>query len=316
MRRLSAALALALLVVPRPSAQSVFRGSTTGVEVDVRVRDKGRPVTSLTAADFELRDNGVLQRIADESLADLPVDVTLVLDSSGSVEGISEEMTRARREFTRLLRDDDRLRVLTIDTVPGGTPDFRSPSQALTSPIEPQAQGGTSSVYDTLAIALVHTPDVGRRGMVIVFTDGIDNRSAIDARRLIEVARVSENVLYFVSTTPTPGHAARLAEPVILPGADGLAALKRASDETGGRLVSGGTLGTSLVPFFRDALDDFRTRYVLRYSPKGVDAIGWHALEVKLRATPWLRSASAFGLRGISRYKVCDQCLEGSPREC
>jgi VWFA-related protein len=298
MRGLLAAIALTWLVVPRPSAQSVFRSSTTGVEVDVRVRDKGRPVASLTLADFELRDNGVLQRIDDVSIADLPVDVTLVLDSSGSVEGISEEMTRARRDFTRLLRDDDRLRVLTIDTVPGGAPDFRSPSQALRSAIDPQTQGGTSSVYDTLAIALVHTPEVGRRGMVIVFTDGIDNRSAIDARRLIEVARVSENVLYFVSTTPTPGHAARLAEPVILPGADGLAALKRASDDTGGRLVSGGTLGKSLVPFFRDALDDFRTRYVLRYSPRGVDATGWHALEVKLRATPWYEVRARSGYAG------------------
>jgi hypothetical protein len=135
--------------------------------------------------------------------------------------------------------------------------------------------------------------------MVIVFTDGIDNRSAIDARRLIEVARVSENVLYFVSTTPTPGKVvARLPEPVILPLADGLAALKRASDDTGGRLVAGGTLGKSLVPFFRDALDDFRTRYVLRYTPKGVSAPGWHALDVKLRATPWYEVRARSGYSG------------------
>jgi 2-methylcitrate dehydratase PrpD len=40
-----------------PAAQSVFRTSTTGVEVDVRVRDKGRPVPSLGLEDFELRDN-------------------------------------------------------------------------------------------------------------------------------------------------------------------------------------------------------------------------------------------------------------------
>ena len=44
----AAALAVVLLLAPRPGAQQpVFRSLTTGVEVDVRVRDKGRPVTSL-----------------------------------------------------------------------------------------------------------------------------------------------------------------------------------------------------------------------------------------------------------------------------
>lgn len=294
--------AIALVAVPlslRSPQQPVFRSAATAVEVDVRVRDKDRPVTSLTISDFEVRDNGVVQHVDEVSVADLPVDVTLVLDSSGSAESINAEMTRAKRDFIKLLRGEDRLRVLTIDTVPGGAAAFQSPSQALASPLDPQAQGGTSSVYDTLAIALVHTPPLGRRGMVVVFTDGIDNRSAIDARRLIEVARVSENVLYFVSTTASSGNMIpRLAEPVILPAMNGLAALKRASDETGGRLVAGGTLGKSLVPFFRDALDDFRARYVLRYSPRGVEPAGWHTLEVKLRATPWYEVRSRSGYAG------------------
>jgi hypothetical protein len=34
---------------------------------------------------------------------------------------------------------------------------------------------------------------------------------------------------------------------------------------------------------FLDVLQDIRSRYVLSYTPRGVDTAGWHQIEVKLR---------------------------------
>ncbi len=64
--------ALAVLAPSRPSAQSghsspdgqSFTAATTAILVDVVVRDrKGRPVTDLTGADFEVAEDGVLQKV-------------------------------------------------------------------------------------------------------------------------------------------------------------------------------------------------------------------------------------------------------------
>src|SRR5262245_36410682 len=44
-----------------PQTQSRFSSRTLGVRVDVLVTEGNHPVGGLTAADFELRDNGVAQ---------------------------------------------------------------------------------------------------------------------------------------------------------------------------------------------------------------------------------------------------------------
>ena len=64
-----------------------IRVGVEGVRVDVLVTDRNAPVQGLTAADFEVRDNGVLQKIHTASIDDDPIDTLLVLDTSVSVEG-------------------------------------------------------------------------------------------------------------------------------------------------------------------------------------------------------------------------------------
>ena len=59
---------LAAQTAPRGAPQS-YQSQVTAVLVDVVVRDKkGRPVTDLTAEDFELREDGALQKIGSFSL--------------------------------------------------------------------------------------------------------------------------------------------------------------------------------------------------------------------------------------------------------
>ena len=61
--------------------QAAFRLETNAVVIDVSVRDGGRRnVTGLTAADFELRDAGMPQKIRLVSTEQVPLDVTLLVD--------------------------------------------------------------------------------------------------------------------------------------------------------------------------------------------------------------------------------------------
>src|SRR5919112_32731 len=102
-----AAVTLAAIVVasaaPRgqapPPQQPVFRTGADVVSVDASVQRDRRPLTGLTAADFELLDNGVPQEISDVTYEKLPIDVTLLLDVSASVTGpILDELRRALRQ--------------------------------------------------------------------------------------------------------------------------------------------------------------------------------------------------------------------------
>ena len=78
-------LVCSLLVAIASTAASLdqtFRSRAEGVRVDVLVMQNGHPVRDLRAADFELRDEGVPQKIALADVDKIPLNVVLVLDSS------------------------------------------------------------------------------------------------------------------------------------------------------------------------------------------------------------------------------------------
>jgi hypothetical protein len=52
----------------------VFRSSAEGIGVHVSVRDRNRPVGGLTAADFDVLDNGVRQTITAAAIESVPID--------------------------------------------------------------------------------------------------------------------------------------------------------------------------------------------------------------------------------------------------
>ena len=97
------ALLTAALVAGAAGAQDLqptFRARTELVRVDVLVTDGGAPVPGLTAADFELRDNGVGQRVTAAGAVEA-VQLGVVLDVSGSMTG--ERLAIARKATTDLL---------------------------------------------------------------------------------------------------------------------------------------------------------------------------------------------------------------------
>src|SRR5262245_57951174 len=110
------ALGLALSGVLLHAQQPVFRSSVDSVVVDVAVLSDGRPVVDLTASDFAIEDNGVAQVVADLSRETLPIDVTFVIDVSGSVAGpMLAALARAIDGVQKRLRPDDRARLVTFN---------------------------------------------------------------------------------------------------------------------------------------------------------------------------------------------------------
>lgn len=270
--------------------QATFRSATDVITVDVSVRRGNVPVAGLTSADFVVTDNGVRQNVEAVSLAAMPVNVTVLLDTSSSVAGAIESLKSQIREAAALLGDDDRLRLLVFAA--DGQQIFPMQSPRADLKLDAVRAGGTgTSLYDAVAMALIRTRAPDRGELVVAFTDGIDTTSAMDVKRLTEVARRSEAVLHAciirmpellrlcMGTGRGRGGGRGGEEP--MPWLCDPAGLAAIAETTGGRLYTLSP-GRHIPEGLRQALEDFHTSYTLRYVLAGVARPGWHDIVVKL----------------------------------
>jgi VWFA-related protein len=264
--------ATTLVVRAQQEPPPVFRSIVNSVEVDVSVRERGRPALNLAARDFELRDNGVVQTILDVSQEALPIEATLVVDLSGSVQGaLLTQLVRAVQEVQRQLRPTDRARLVTFnqrvrETVADDT------HRAISAITEVVPQGQTS-LFDALVLSFIAPPSPSYRQMALVFTDGQDTMSFLEAPAVLDVARRSNLAVFTIAVSDgmmrTPFAAAHES------------LFKELAEETGGFLVVL-QRDQELSGAFVRAMEQFRTSYVLRYQATGVKRDGWHDLGVRV----------------------------------
>lgn len=264
------ALALCVAAVMHLHGQQVFRAEARVVIVDVRVLDRGRPVPGLTRDDFQVFDQGLPQTISELSPEQLPMDVTLLLDTSGSTSSVLDAFRAQADRIAGLVRDEDRLRVVAFagavrDLVPLGP---RGPL-ALDGPLP----AGETALFDALVHTLYRRVDPGRRHLVVAFTDGKDTSSLAGAITVNRLARRSEAALHVVlsGVSMTPDQALPLDWRL----------LTEASDVTGGALFLPQAFG-SAPDALADVISTFRNSYMLRYTPSNRSTDSWHDIAVRL----------------------------------
>ena len=279
---LPAVVALAMLaagVVRTQQAQ--FKSGVDLVRVDVLVTEDGKPVRGLTRSDFELRDNGQLQDVDAVYGEDQPLDVVLLLDVSGSLQGVAlDSLKRAALGAVDGLRPDDRVRLLAFshrifvaDATAGDT-------AAVQSAILRLDAGGSTALCDALYATLAMTLGSPRRTVALLFSDGRDNRSWLSAQAVTQVARESDVVVYAIAFKPE-WRSSEMSASTITSEPD-RAFLGMLSGSTGGRLVWEHE-SRRLPTLFEDLLEEMRGRYLLTYYPKRAGGSGWHKIAVQLK---------------------------------
>lgn len=271
-----------------------FKTSAEAVRVDVLVKDGTRPVTDLTAADFELRDRGVVQRIEAVALEDVPLSVMVALDTSDSLQGRPlEDLRGAALAAAGLLRPEDRVALLTFTHRLWLRVPWTSDRTRLGAVLRDVDAGGATGLHDVAYAALTMKDDSPGRAMVLLFSDGHDTASWLPGPYVLDTARRSEAVVYTVGLSSggrrIPGYRldfrSGVQPPVPTVAASALAQdfLHALAEQTGGEFLAV-THSESLRETFVTVVNEFRTRYLLTYTPQGVDAGGWHPLEVRLKA--------------------------------
>lgn len=281
-RILAVVLALRSVGAP-PIGVQVFRTSTEAVRVSVLVSDGRRPIANLQADDFDLRDNGIPQKLTAITSPEAALDVTLILDASGSLAGFPlEQLKAAALDVVTGLQSGDRIGLVafadTVRTLVSPTSDV----QSVRSAIQAVDSGGNTALLDALYAAFRFQDKAVNHPVLFLLSDGRDNRSWLSGEQVLRVASESEGVLYAVTVDlPMPQKAGDdLVELVRTKTGRGL--LRSLATATGGRLVTeDGSRG--LTAALIELLDEARSRYVLMYTPQGVSREGWHQLDVRLR---------------------------------
>jgi VWFA-related protein len=288
-RHLAALAAVLLAVVPGGSAQQTFRSGVDIVRVDALVTDGRTPIAGLTSADFELRDNGVPQTIDSATLESLPLSVILVLDTSGSVAGSKMSHLRDAVDLVvKGLHAGDRAALVTFShRVWLRTPLMSDVNNLRAMLASTEAMGGTAlhdAVYTALAISDVQDS----RPLLVVFSDGLDNMSWMSAPVVEQAALRANAVVYgvVVAANTTLRSVRSGGRYTLQPHAEyasgQTAFLDAAAAASGGRVLRADTIG-NLPDAFDTVMREFRTRYVITYSPRRVDTPGWHRLELRVK---------------------------------
>jgi Ca-activated chloride channel homolog len=270
-----------------------FRSGTIGVRVDVLVTRGQELVRGLNAGDFELRDEGVPQRVSEIEVEQIPLNLILAFDTSGSVAGERmHSLVQAGKALLERLRPDDRVALLSFATRVRLLAPLTPSRQQIQGAFTTLAAKGATSLRDAAFSALALRESDPGRTLVLIFSDGADTASWLHASAVIEAAKRTDAVVYAVAiteqryvytmTSPAGAGRAAITQSRVIAVEEAGKFLGHLTEETGGRVLFANS-NKDLRATLTQTLSEFRDRYVLSYTPTGVSPTGWHRLEVKLK---------------------------------
>jgi Ca-activated chloride channel homolog len=280
---LLAALGAAASAPAQQSPPPVFSVEAEAVNVTVTVRDeKGKLVTDLTRADFEVFEEGRLQKVhvfarafepgQDETLA---LDLGLLLDTSTSMlqelklsqqaaARFLETVPRARELFTIFF--DEEIRLSRYDS---------ENQQGLFDRIHAAKGGGNTALYDAIAVYLSRVQDASGRKVLVIFSDGQDSKSSLNLDEVLRLLRAGSVTVYSIGFMGgfRPGSPDALKS---------RAFLQQVSDLTGGQVFTP-QKSADLAEIYRKIIEELEAQYVLGFSSEGAADGKFRRLRVEVK---------------------------------
>jgi Ca-activated chloride channel family protein len=256
---------------------------TLEVFLPVMVFDKKNEfVPGLTRENFRVFEDGKEQQIRSfDAPTQLPLDIAILLDTSGSVKRKLkfEQDAAAAFVLSILERSTDRALFATFDSVVTLHVDFSRDSGDLTRAIDEVKASGNTRLYDAIyrvceeKMALLKA---GTRPVVLVITDGADTASDRSLDDAIALAQKTNVTIFGISTRNYSDISAGTVRGSVDKDLD------RLCEATGGR---------TFLPYQRLELEKafagvrtlLRNQYVIYYEPKNQNRDGkFRKIEVKV----------------------------------
>lgn len=184
------------------------------VNLYVAVTDAaGRPINELAKENFQTWEDNVQQEISFFSSEDVPFTIGLILDRSGSMEAVIDDVYQAALHTIEASREGDEAFVILFSDRIELLQDFTSDKKTLQKAAKKVRARGQTALYDAVYTGLRHIQKgKNRKKALLVVTDGADNSSEIKFNELLEFARHSEVLVHVIGLFGEPKRFGSLLE--------------------------------------------------------------------------------------------------------
>jgi Ca-activated chloride channel homolog len=268
----AAALAAALSISLAAQQGPTFKSGTQVVSIFATVTDpQKRLVPNLTQEDFQVFDNDKPQPVIYFDNSIRPINVVVMLDTSGSMTLTIDLLKQAAEQFLLRLLPEDKGRVGAFNDKIQFNARWSSDRDQMITDAKNLDFGNGTRLWDAAAASLDELKNIDGRKVILLFTDGDDTESRTRLGTVMDRARAEEVMIYtigleskFMGTTTKP---------------DG--GLRKIAEETGGGYFEL-KRATDLAPTFAKVAQELHSQYVIGFAPTALDN-KVHKLAVKMK---------------------------------
>jgi Ca-activated chloride channel family protein len=263
------------------TGRSTFRSGVDVVSLNVTVTDQSRNfVTSLEQTDFVVYEDGVKQDLTYFNKSQLPIALSLLIDTSASMEDKLRLAQEAAVGFVKRMKGEDIAQVIDFDSRVSILQNFTGERPPLEAAIRQTVPNGSTSLHHAIYISIkelkkVRATSAGdvRRQAIIVLSDGEDTSSLVPFEEVLDLAKRSEVIVYAIGIRGRDLGARGFPEAEFV--------LKQFAQETGGRAFFP-TAATELDGIYTLIADELAAQYALAYSSRNPRRDGqWRRIVVR-----------------------------------
>jgi Ca-activated chloride channel family protein len=254
------------------------------VVLQVSVTEQGRRyVSDLRAEDFTVFEDGKPQPLAFFSRLRTPVALSLLLDTSTSMDSMLGLAQNAAVAFAKRLGPEDVAQVIAFNSGVSILHPFTASLPELEGAIRRTRAGGSTSLYTAVYVALNelrtlranHSGGI-RRHAIVLLSDGEDTSSLVSFDQVLELAQRLDVAIYAIglSLSPEDRAGARFDE--------GRFVLRQLAQATGGRVFFA-ERPEELSQVYGQVAEELSNQYTLAYVPTRAARDGrWRTLTVRV----------------------------------
>lgn len=262
-------------------------GYAENVDVDVvqltaTVSKDGHFVRGLPQTAFHISENNVPQKITSFADSNVPLDLVVAVDISGSMGASMPQVKAAVREFLLAIPEKDTVTVL------GFNDNILSLARKATSAadrsraVDRLASWGMTALYDVLIKSIELVGARTGRKAIVVFTDGEDQGSHASLDDALAKVQETDAAIYMIGQGRGTSHE-NLKK-----------VMQRLATPSGGRAVFTQKLD-DLRGVFKELLDELSNQYLLAYAPTNDKRDGsWRTIKVKVDGHSQVRARQGY----------------------
>lgn len=186
---------------PQKDDAATLRVDTDLVSLEVTVTDRAgkQPATNLRAADFVVYEDGVRQQLVSFAATDVPFNLVLLIDTSGSTRDDIALMRRAAQRFLAELRPKDRVALIQFNKQVELLEDLTTERAKIEDALRLLKPGSGTSFYDAMHLTIDEVlKKVDGRKAIVALTDGVDSYGHLTFERVLPALEQTNATTYFL----------------------------------------------------------------------------------------------------------------------